>query len=142
MRRPSGAVAQSPLPGGFCVRGGNLPTSTAEPKVVRIPTAEELDELLEPFRGIAGPLAISWALKKIGTQDDMDDEERAHYVFPEVSYEEIGRLYCFLRNARSLMDEAAEYLNDLEHWLWHAEPLDSVASFRARLEQTERKGGD
>jgi hypothetical protein len=92
-----------------------MPTPTAEPEVVKLPTVEDLDSFLEPFRGIPEPaLRIAWALQKIGMQDDMAEDERAQYVFPEVSYEEIGRLYCFLRNARSLMEETTGYLDELE----------------------------
>jgi hypothetical protein len=109
-----------------------MPTSTPTPaaEVVKLPSVEELDSFLEPFRGMPEPaLRIASALRKIGEQDDLDEDDRAQYVFPEVSYEEIGRLYYFLRNARSLMSETTDYLDELEHWLWFAEPLDSRVSF-------------
>ena len=94
------------------------------PRVVPIPTEAECAAALEGLSAAATSLvAIALAMRTIGTWPDRSDEMRRGLALPKtITLEDVGRLYIFLGDARSRLNELGDYVSDAECWLPHITP--------------------
>jgi len=113
--------------------------STVSPRDAMQADVDQAAAIIERFEAIPEVIRFMWVVGRIGSWDDLEDDERKGLLLPdEVTFEHLGRLYEFVRYARSRIEETSHYLDSLEEWLDMLTP-EHLAFIRSK---NGAKGGD
>jgi hypothetical protein len=89
--------------------------ATTETPTETLPIQAELDEVIKMLAACAQPLAtISGRVSRVAKLDMDEDDRDEPARGPLPTFEEIGRFYCFEREARGQLEELSGYVANVE----------------------------